>query len=190
MAGEHLAEVEVRSREDLRAWLETHHADGDSVWLVTWKKGSPHHVRRDDYVEELICWGWIDSVPRKVDEERSAVLIARRNPKSAWSGISKRHAAAARKSGVMTEAGEAAIIAAQGNGMWTFLDDVERLDVPDDLAAALGKLRKRWDEVPASLRRGTLEWIKTAKADATRAKRIARVAERLGAGQRPPPSKP
>ena len=190
MAGEHLAEVEVRSRADLRGWLEKHHATGDSVWLVTWKKGSPHHLPRDQYVEELICWGWIDSVPRKIDGERTAILVARRNPTSAWSGISKRHAETARRSGAMTEAGEAAIAAAQGNGMWTFLDDVERLEVPADLSAALGGLRARWDEVPPSLRRGTLEWIKQARTDATRTKRIAQVAERLAAGQRPPPSKP
>ena len=187
MAGEDLERVEVRSRDDLRSWLAERHADGRSIWLVTWKKGSEHYIERDDVVQELICWGWIDSVPKKVDAERTAVLAAPRQPKSAWSGISKKHVAAARRSGVMTEAGEAAVAVAKENGMWTFLDDVERLEVPDDLGAALGEARETWDDFPPNVRRGALEWIKTAKTEATRAKRIAGTADNAKLGKRPPP---
>jgi uncharacterized protein YdeI (YjbR/CyaY-like superfamily) len=71
--------------------------------------------------------------------------------------------------------------------MWSFLDDVERGEVPDDLAAALGELRPAWDAWPRSVTRGTLEWIKTAKTEATRARRIADVAQSAAAGLRPAP---
>lgn len=180
-------QVEVCSREELRAWLSQHHGDADSVWLVTWKKGTAHYLPRAECVEELLCWGWIDSTPKKVDDTRTAILVAPRKPKSAWSKVNKQHVAAARRSGAMTEAGEAAIAVAKDNGMWSFLDRVERLEVPPDLAEALGKLRERWDAYPASVRRGTLEWIETAKTEATRAKRIAGTADNAAAGKRPPP---
>ncbi|MGI1662447.1 YdeI/OmpD-associated family protein [Palleronia sp. KMU-117] len=186
-AAEGAPRIEVRSRAELRDWLAGNHGLGDSVWLVTFKKHMPDYLPYGDLIEELLCWGWIDSQTRGVDADRTSVLIAPRNPKSAWSAVNKAKVEAARASGAMTEAGERLVRIAQENGMWTFLDDVDRLEVPDDLAAALGDLRAAWDAYPRSVRRGTLEWIKTAKADQTRATRIAGVVTSLHAGLRPPP---
>ena len=186
-AGDHLEKVEVRSRDDLRAWLTRNHAGGGSVWLVTWKKHSPHYLAYGDLIQELLCWGWIDSQTRGVDADRTSVLIAPRNPKSAWSAINKAHVAEARAAGLMTPAGEALIATAEANGMWHFLDDVERLERPADLDAALGERLEGWEAWPRTVKRGTLEWIKTAKTDATRTKRIADVVSSLDAGMRPSP---
>ncbi len=180
-------QVEVRSRAELRAWLETHHGDSPSVWLMTWKKHTDHYLSYGDLIEELLCWGWIDSQTRGVDADRTSVLIAPRNPKSAWSAVNKEKIAAARASGAMTEAGEALIRAAQDNGMWSFLDDVERLERPDDLEATLGDLVAGWEAWPRSVKRGTLEWIKTAKTAPTRERRIADVVASLECGLRPSP---
>jgi uncharacterized protein YdeI (YjbR/CyaY-like superfamily) len=186
-AAENAPMLAVRSRAELRAWLAENHATSPSVWLVTWKKHTDHYLSYGDLVEELLCWGWIDSQPRRVDADRTSVLIAQRNPKSAWSAVNKEKVGQARASGAMTEAGERLIRIAQETGMWTFLDDVERLEVPEDLAQALGDLRDGWEDWPRSVRRGTLEWIKTGKTDATRARRIAQVAGSLASGLRPPP---
>ncbi|MEM0947598.1 MAG: YdeI/OmpD-associated family protein [Pseudomonadota bacterium] len=186
-AGEHLDRVEVVSRSELRAWLEQNHASGRSVWLVTWKKHSPHYLPYPDMIQELLCWGWIDSKTRSVDADRTSVLVAPRNPKSAWSAINKAHVAEARAAGLMADAGEALIQAAKANGMWTFLDDVERLERPADLEAALEHRVEGWEAWPRSVKRGTLEWIKTAKTEATRTKRIANVVASLDAGLRPSP---
>ena len=71
--------------------------------------------------------------------------------------------------------------------MWSFLDDVEAGVVPNDLNAALGPSRAVWDGWPRSVKRGTLEWIKSAKTAPTRAKRIADVADSAAAGLRPSP---
>lgn len=177
--------VTVASRAELRAWLSKNHARGGSVWLATYKKHHPDHLPWGEAVEELLCWGWIDAVVRRVDDDRSAHRVAPRKPGSAWSAVNKRLVEKARASGAMTEAGEASIAAARANGMWTFLDDVEAGIVPDDLAAALGDLRAVWDAWPRSVTRGTLEWIKTARTAATRARRIADVAESAAAGLRP-----
>ena len=182
-----LIDVVVKSRAELRAWLEENHATASSVWLITYKKHTDHYLSYDELISELLCWGWIDSRTRKVDEDRTSLLIAPRNPKSAWSAVNKAKVEEARRQGVMTAAGDALIEAAQRNGMWTFLDDVERLEVPQDLAAALGGDLSGWEVYPRSVKRGTLEWIKTAKTAPTRAKRIAEVVDSLAAGLRPKP---
>ena len=181
--------VEVRSRDELRAWLAENHASSGSVWLVTWRKSSPDHVPWPEVVRELICWGWVDSLPRKLDEARTMLRVSPRDPGSAWSGINKAHVEAARKEGRMTPAGEAAVEAALANGMWGFLDDVERLELPDDLAGALERAggRRGWDAYPYGVKRGTLEWLKTARRAATRTARIEEIARAATAGERPKP---
>ena len=67
--------------------------------------------------------------------------------------------------------------AAKANGMWTFLDDVERLEVPGDLATAIGKHAENWEGWSRSVKRAWLEKIKWAKTAPTRAKRIAACAD-------------
>ena len=179
----------VRSRAELRAWLMANHATSKPVWLATYKKHHPDYLAYEPQVEELLCWGWIDSVTRALDAGRSMILIAPRNPKSAWSAINKAHVERARASGAMTTAGEAKIAIAVASGQWNFLNDVDALISPDDLLAELqtAGLRAFWDAIPRSVKRGTLEWIKTAKTPETRGKRIADVVHSASQGLRPSP---
>lgn len=179
----------IRTRVDLRTWLAANHATHGSVWLATYKKHHPDYLAYEPVVEELLCWGWIDSVTRTLDADLSMILISRRNPKSAWSAINKAHVLRARASGAMTAAGEALIATAQANGMWAFLDDVERLEVPPDLAAALelSGTTVFWTALPRSIKRGTLEWLKTAKTLETREKRIADITGSAAQNLRPSP---
>ncbi|MGB1234159.1 MAG: YdeI/OmpD-associated family protein [Planktomarina sp.] len=178
-------QVEFRSRTDARAWLEANHNTAGTVWAVTYKKHTPYYLAYGDLISELLCWGWVDSVSGRVDEDRSRLRISPRSPKSAWSSVNKTKVEEARDAGLMMPAGEAMITIAKANGMWQFLDDVERLAVPDDLEAALGLKRPVWDAYPRSVKRGTLEWIKTAKRAETRAKRISEVAEAVAEELRP-----
>ena len=78
--------VELDDRADWRRWLRDHHASAAGVWLVTWKKsaGRPR-VDYDAAVEEALCFGWVDSKSRTVDDERTSLYFAPRKPKSAWS---------------------------------------------------------------------------------------------------------
>jgi uncharacterized protein YdeI (YjbR/CyaY-like superfamily) len=179
--------VEVAGRAGLRAWLAANHATSGTVWLSLAKKPSPDHIPYDEVVQELLCWGWIDSLPRAPDDSRSLLMAAPRNPKSAWSAINKAHVAAARGSGAMTPAGEAKVAAALANGKWDALNEVEALVVPDDLAAALDAAgaRAAWDAFPRSVRRGSLEQVAMAKSPATRAARIAEIAMSAAQGLRP-----
>jgi uncharacterized protein YdeI (YjbR/CyaY-like superfamily) len=186
-AAENAPMVPIGSRKDLRDWLAANHATSGTVWLCIWKKPNPDHVPYEVIVEELICWGWIDSLPRAFDAARSLLMVAPRNPKSAWSAINKGHVARARASGAMTAAGEAKIAQAVANGQWDFLNDVEALVVPDDLAAALATSggAAQWAAYPRSIQRGVLELVKTAKTQPTRSARIAEIAASAAAGLRP-----
>jgi uncharacterized protein YdeI (YjbR/CyaY-like superfamily) len=179
----------VRTRPELRAWLQANHATSKAVWLASYKKHNPDYLAYEPQVEELLCWGWIDSVTRALDADRTMILVAPRNPKSAWSAINKAHVERARASGAMTPAGEAKIAIAQVNGMWDFLNDVDALIDPPDLTTALQATGTEgfWAVLPRSVRRGTLEWVKTAKTPETRAKRIRDITDSARQGLRPSP---
>ncbi len=187
-AADEAPRVEVRSRADLRAFLAAHHAAGITHWLVTFRKPSPDHLPYPEIVEELLCWGWIDSLPRALDDVRTMLMIAPRKAGSAWSAINKANAERAIASGAMTPAGLAKVEVAKASGMWSFLDDVERLEVPKDLGVAFTtEGRKVWDGFPKSIRRGALEWLKNAKGADTRASRVAEIAGSATEGLRPKP---
>jgi uncharacterized protein YdeI (YjbR/CyaY-like superfamily) len=181
--------VTVRSRAELRAWLAENHATAKAVWLATWRKPHPDYLAPEDRIEELLSWGWIDSTPRALDAERTMILIAPRNPGSAWSAVNKALVEQARARGTMTPAGEAKIAEAQANGMWDFLNDVDALIDPPDLTQALSATGTTdfWTAQPRSIRRGALEWIKMAKSPDTRAKRIRDVTDSAALGLRPSP---
>ena len=180
--------VEIDSADALHAWLDRHGGQQEGVWVVTWKKGADPeaHVSAAEVGATALAHGWIDSLPRKLDETRSMLYIAPRKPGSNWSRVNKERIARLRAEGRMRPEGEAAVARAEADGSWTALDEVEDLVVPDDLARALDtEARKTWDAYPRSVRRGALEQLVTAKTDATRAKRIAIIVEATAAGERP-----
>lgn len=168
--------VEVTSRADLRAWLLANHEQRQSVWLVTWRKAEPvRHLGYDAIVEEVLCFGWVDSLPRALDAERTMLLLSPRKPGSAWSAVNKARVARLEAAGLVHPAGQAKIEAARRDGSWSFLDDVDRLEIPDDLQVSLAAYplaRSHFDAFPPSTRRGILEWIKQARRPETRARRV------------------
>ena len=180
-------ELEIGSAEELRDWLAVHHETSPGVWLIRWKKGRGPHVPHPDVVRELLCFGWIDSQARKVDDDRSAILVVPRRPGSGWSRVNKQHLEELTVEGRMQPAGVAAIDRAKADGSWTKLDEVETLREPDDLRAALDAspaAREHWDSFPRSPRRAILEWISSAKREETRARRIAQTVSEAAIGRR------
>jgi uncharacterized protein YdeI (YjbR/CyaY-like superfamily) len=130
-------------------------------------------------VEEALCFGWIDGQTRTLDEERGMQWFAPRRPGSVWAKSNKARVERLIAEGRMTPAGLAKIEAAQADGSWTLLDSVDRLEVPDDLAAAFDAYpdaRAHFDAFPRSAKHMILGWIVTAKRPETRAKRIAETA--------------
>lgn len=178
------AEVLARSRTEWSSWLSVHHQQSDSVWLVYRKVTRGGDLTVDAAVEEALCWGWIDSLPRKRDDEFSMLLFSPRRPGSNWSAVNKARVDRAIAAGRMQPAGLVKIVEAKANGRWDALNAVEALEIPEDLAIALDAqppARANFEAFPRSARRGILEWILNAKAAETRARRVdetARMAER------------
>ena len=169
-------QVEVSSADELREWLKANHATSPGIWLVSYKKAAgDRYLAYEDIVRELLCWGWIDSKARSLDELRSQLLLTPRKPASKWSRPNKIRVAELEASGRMAAPGRAVVEAARASGTWTALDDVENLVEPAELKEALDarpEARRNWDAFPRSTRRGTLEWIAAAKRPSTRERRV------------------
>ncbi|MEI8145931.1 MAG: YdeI/OmpD-associated family protein [Alphaproteobacteria bacterium] len=175
MALTDLARIAPATRAEWRDWLVAHHRQSESVWLVITKKAAGGQLSYDDVVDEALCFGWIDSLPRKLDETRSMLLLSPRKAKSAWSAVNKRRVEALEAKGLMHPAGRALIDAAKREGTWSLLDEVEALTLPEALRQAFAADRRAafyFEAFPHSSKRGILEWIAQAKTEATRAKRI------------------
>lgn len=185
---ERFERVEVTARQQWRDWLSANHRQTDSVWVVTFKKGASRpRVPYDDLVEEALAFGWVDSLPRKLDEERTMLLMSPRKPGSNWSAVNKARIDTMTEAGLMHPAGLAKIEQAKADGSWIALDAVDRLEVPPDLATAFDQRpgsAEAFAAFPPSTRRGILEWIGNAKRPETRAARIAETAEKAARGER------
>lgn len=168
--------IEFRSRQALRDWLEEHHQTASTFWLVTYKKPvTDRHVPYNDVVEELLCYGWIDARTNRLDDERTMLLVSPRRAGSTWSAANKKRVERLERKGLVSAAGRAKIDAARKDGSWTFLDDIEKLIVPDDLERALAKNERAAENFTAfnnSAKKVILLWIKSAKRGETRAKRV------------------
>lgn len=169
-----------KTRAEWRAWLHEHHARGGGVWMVSYRKaaGKPR-VEYGEAVEEALCFGWIDSKPNKLDDERTMLWFAPRKAGTGWSRINKERVERMTAEGRMAPAGLEKVRAAKADGSWGALDAVEALEIPPDLARALDEhpdARKNWDAFPRSARRGILEWIQNAKKPGTRAGRVEETA--------------
>jgi len=173
-------QVQVERCEEWREWLAENHEQSYGIWLVTFKKHCKEkYVSYDAVVEEALCFGWIDSLPRKLDEERTMLWMAPRKPGSGWSKLNKERIEKMIEAGRMTVAGLAKIEAAKQDGSWSLLDAIAALEIPPDLQTALHAnptAQQNFEAFPKSAKRGILEWIASAKRPETRAKRIEETA--------------
>lgn len=178
---EGISEIAPSSLADLHEWLKKNHKQKEGLWVILPKKGSGiPGITVDQLIDEALCWGWIDSLPRKIDDTRYKLYISPRNPKSNWSKVNKDKVARLEKEERIQPSGKAAIELAKSSGTWIALDAVEALEVPKDLEIALKKQKEAWENFsafPRSAKRGILEWIAQAKKSETREKRIQETAE-------------
>ena len=167
------------SRQEWREWLAKNHEESPGVWFVYFKKqtGRPR-VTYEDAVQEALCFGWIDSLPRKLDEERTKLLFTPRKPKSVWSALNKQRIESLISSGLMQNAGMFKIERAKADGSWDALNDSDNLVVPKELKQALSKnpvARKNFDGFPVFVKRSILYWLGTAKRETTRLERTEKI---------------
>lgn len=171
-----------------RRWLAGQHARAAGVWVVSWKQatGKPR-LGYDALVEEALCWGWIDSKPNRLDDQRSMLWFAPRKAGTGWSRPNKLRVERMVQAGRMKAPGMAKVEAAKADGSWSRLDAVEDLVVPPDLRTALRRhppATENFAAFPRSVKRGVLEWIQNARRAATREKRVQETARQAALGVR------
>jgi uncharacterized protein YdeI (YjbR/CyaY-like superfamily) len=178
-----------RSRREWREWLQDNHDKKQSVWLIYYKKQSnTPTVTYSEAVDEALCFGWIDSKSKPIDEHTFMQFFSRRKEKSVWSKVNKEKIERLIKEGLMTKAGYAIIEIAKQNGSWTILDEAEALIIPDDLTEEFEN-RKNAKEYFLSLsrsdQRNILQWLILAKRQETREKRITEIVALADIRQKP-----
>lgn len=169
------------TQADWRAWLQENHLSKQSVWLIYYKKKSKiPSISWSEAVDEALCFGWIDSTARPIDDEKYMQFFTKRKPNSVWSKINKDKVEKLIATGKMSQAGFESIEKAKQNGSWTILDEVEELIIPDDLEAAFQANEGSKDffmSLSKSVRKAILQWLVLAKQQTTRQKRINEIAE-------------
>lgn len=161
------------TRQEWRDWLQQHHASSTAIWVIYLKKQPA--FTWSDAVDEALCFGWIDSTRRTLDDEKFLQFFTRRKPKSTWSRINKEKVKILIETGKMQPAGMEAIRVAKENGSWALLDDVEALKIPKDLAAAFRAhpgTKARFNKLSRSAQKLYLAQLLFAKKPETRQKRI------------------
>ena len=162
-----------------RAWLSENHHSSSGVHLVFYKvKSDKESMRWEEAVKVALCFGWIDSTVKKIDDEKRKQYFTPRNPKSAWSKLNKTYIVALLSDDLMHQSGLDKIKLAKQNGAWTFLDEVENLIVPEDLQQCFDAnniVFTNYENFSPSYRKSYLYWLKSAKRAITREKRIAEI---------------
>lgn len=173
--------LEISDISHLYSWLERNNATSEGLWVVTHKKSSEHaSVSYGDIVDTVLMFGWIDSVPGKVDEHRSKLYLSPRKKTSAWSAVNKKRVERLISQGRMRPEGQAKIDEAQKSGMWNKIDSAQNLIIPEDLEqefATHSGSKENFVAFPPSTQRAILEWIIQAKKPETRKNRIEETAE-------------
>ena len=161
-----------------RTWLQKHHALEAELWLIFYKKHTGKAgLVYEDAVQEALCFGWIDGIVKRIDDEKHTIRFSPRRKNSIWSPTNKKRVARLIASGRMTDAGLAKVEEAKRNGQWSKADLlVPEPDVPPELTKALARSKKaqrNFVNLAPSYRKQYIWWIDTAKRQETRRKRIA-----------------
>ena len=178
-----------KDKKEWRNWLELNHIQKDAVWLIFYKKKSPNHnLGWSESVDEALCFGWIDSTKRTIDNEKYKQYFSKRKAKSNWSKINKDKVRTLIDQGLMKEEGYKSIEIAKQNGSWTILDGVETLLIPEDLKVEFLNYKgsmEYFDSLSKSAKKSLLYWIISAKRKETRQKRILEIVENASKNLKP-----
>ncbi|MDG1915566.1 MAG: YdeI/OmpD-associated family protein [Crocinitomix sp.] len=154
---------------------------------MNFKKSEPaKYLSRWDVLDELLCFGWIDGIRRKLDDKRTMQLISKRKIEH-WAKSYKERVAKLTEEGKMHESGLKSIADSKSSGLWNFMDDVDNLIVPKDLKQALLQKNDAYElfiSINDSSKRLVLWWLKIAKTEKTRLKRINQLIELSAKGEK------
>ena len=190
---EDLKTTHPKTRSQWRKWLEKNHATLPGAWLIYYKKETgKRKFSIADAVEEALCFGWIDSLSRKLDNERTMLKFTPRKPKSVWSKLNKQRVEKLIEQKLMTDAGMKKVDEAKKNGSWNILNSsdyhADNNSLPNDLRKALTKNRKALGNFlafPPGYRKRFLFWIDSAKQPETKTTRIKQTVLMATANKKP-----
>ena len=185
--------IHPKTRSQWRQWLEKNHSTSPGIWLIYYKTETGNRkFSYADAVEEALCFGWIDSLPRKLDDKRAMLKYSPRKPKSVWSKINKERIDRLIKNKMMTDAGLAKIELAKINGSWNTLNasdlHADNNTLPSDLENALSKDKtalNNFKSFSTSYRKQFLFWIDSAKRPETRQARVKQTVLMAAANRKP-----
>ncbi len=189
-----LEPIYFESPAQWRAWLEQHHASESEVQVGFYKKDTGRQgMTWSQAVDEALCFGWIDGIVRRVDDQRHQQRFTPRQAKSTWSAVNIDKVERLTAEGRMADAGLRAYAARSEENSRIYAFEQEAVELPPD---ALDRLRadeaawRFWESRPAGYRRVATWWVVSAKRPETRERRLATLiedcaAERLIKSQRP-----
>ena len=184
--------MSIKKRETLyfetdkewRTWLLENHEISSGIYLILYRVNSEiPSMRWEEAVRVALCFGWIDSTSKRIDEKKRQQLFTPRRSKSVWSKLNKTHIEDLIEKGLMHHSGLRKIEAAKNDGSWQVLDHVENLKIPEDLLAAFQNNSvafKNYKNFSPSYRKSYLYWLNSAKRSATRNKRILEIIRLCG----------
>lgn len=163
--------VHFKGRKAWRAWLAKHHASSPGVWLVFYKAHTKKKsILHEDMVREALCFGWIDSLIRRIDNDRYAIKVTPRQKGSKWSDLNRKRWAELQAEGLLAAPGLAATPTSH-----TYAAKPVIPELPSYIAKCFRHDSKVWDffqQLAPRERRNFVVWIHTAKRQETREKRI------------------
>ncbi len=188
---EELPQLFFESASEFRDWLEVNHKYSKGIWVVYYKKHT--HKTCISYFEsmdEALCFGWIDSLLKRIDEERYKRKFTPRKAKSVWSENNKKHILRLIREGKMTKAGLDKIDSYRKTGKiaWeetphSMFSDTEA-DVLVKRIQGNPKAYEHFEALPASARLQYLGWILSAKKSETRERRLTEALQLLEKGEK------
>lgn len=175
-----------------RAWLERHHQTHRGLFLLLAKKHllerSPALLTYDQALDEALCFGWIDGLVKRVDDDWRGIRFTPRREDSIWSELNKKRVARLVREGRMRPAGLRLVALAKRNGEWQAARRRELLVEPPALRAALKAVPRAeafWDTLAPSHRKQWLYWVTEAKRPETQERRIAAVVRECSSARKP-----
>ena len=177
-----LITLDVRTRKEWRKWLTKHHASSPGIWLLRHKPHSDvKSMPYEDLVREALCFGWVDSLIKRLDDDRYAIKVTPRKPTSKWSDPNRRRWKELQAAGLLAPPGLAAAPTAN-----RYAPKPKIPELPAYIATALKTNPSAWrffQTLPARKRRDFVVWIHMAKRLETRERRIRESIELLAAGK-------
>jgi uncharacterized protein YdeI (YjbR/CyaY-like superfamily) len=168
-----------KKAKEWRDWLHENHATSTGICLIFYKVNSEFEsMRWEEAVQVAICYGWIDSTVKKIDEERRKQVFSPRKDKSVWSKLNKTYIEKLLKENLIHDSGLTKIEIAKLNGSWNSLDAVENLIIPEDLKLAFEQNNiafGNYQKFSPSYRKSYLYWLNQAKKEETRNTRISQI---------------